>query len=284
MRERKHVTELATYKMILYSDSTYMYPVDSLAYTNYGDTTFFYEKFQLDGYFRIHCDYSSDFEEGMLKNGQKIGTWRYFDENKLLFGIENYNDMSELHGEWIYYRYINGKFIRDRIFHYVHGNKEGIQKEFYESGALAFCCELDSNGAYINNYLVLYENGDTVYYENFGSSSTGWLKEYNITHGKDVIWEGQLINKKREGWLYSYATDSKTNQRVLYGKSLYKNDTILYQVIYPEKDEKYKGSNIDSITGIYKYDNNEYSVPAPNQIIYYYKGKILGVEKKSSYF
>ena len=58
----------------------------------------------------------------MLKNGQKIGTWYYFDENKLLFCIENYNNMSELHGEKIYYRHIDGKFISDRTFHYVHGN------------------------------------------------------------------------------------------------------------------------------------------------------------------
>ena len=138
--------KLVTYKMVLYSDSTYGHPMDSLVYTNYNDTTYFHEKFQPDGYFRIYRAPYPDFDEGKLKNGQKIGHGRYYGFEKYenngphIIVESNYNERSELHGEMIYYYCIDGKFVPDRVFNYVNGHSQGMEKEFYKSGALAFCC------------------------------------------------------------------------------------------------------------------------------------------------
>ena len=146
IQEAERAANLVTYKMVLYSDSTYGHPMDSLVYTNHEDTTYFHEKFQPDGYFRIYRASSPSFNEGKLKNGREIGHWRFYgfeeDENNRLSTIveSNYNDRSELHGEELIYYCIDGKLVLRTVFNYINGNEQGIEKEFYKSGALAFCC------------------------------------------------------------------------------------------------------------------------------------------------
>lgn len=279
--------EPATCKIILYSDSTYIYPIDSLTYTNRDDTTWFNGKFLLNGYVGIYSnDSQHSFEEGKFRNGRKIGTWRYYSgENNQLYCVANYNDMSELHGKRIYYDTVNGSLFIESIYNHVHDREQGIQENFFASGALYFRYELDSTWTYINDYLVFYENGDTLYHENFGNSGTGWMKSYTDSV---VTIEGQLIDNKRDGWWYSYETDRKINQRILDCKLFYKNGILLYDIEYFLKGKKYKGSDMDSIVNVYLYDyydglyvysGNMDSGGSPYKTIYYFNGEILGVEK-----
>jgi len=275
-QHKEQAAEHTTYKIILYSDSTYMYPIDSLAYTNNGDTTYFHKKFRLDGYFRVYNEDKSYFEEGRYTNGYKTGKWLFYKKYPAWYLDEerNYDNSGHerLNGKFI--EYAQGDTIPVLIHNYCNNVLVGCQYKFYSSGALHIYSENDSTGAYINNYLVLYENGDTLYYENFGSSGTGTAKYYSQYNSLE--WEQSYVNKKQEGWGYEYMTayNNETDTTVLVERSLFKNDTLISTTNINTIAWKIKdlGREVDS--SVIYYLNYE-----PIKVIYYHKGKVVKVEK-----
>jgi len=259
-----------------------MYPVDSLAYSDEGDTIFFHEKFQLDGYFRIyHCDFSDccydSFHEGKLKDGKRIGKWLFYKRYPIIGGDwyvdeeENYDEFGRerLHGKLI--EYAQGDTVPISIYNYWNGIRVGYQHKFHFSGALHTFSEHDSTGAYINDYLVLYENGDTLYYENLGSSGTGRVRYYS--RWNTLEWEENYVNKKREGWQKEYLTLDGLDTTLLVRRKLYRNDTIISNT----RINTIINLNGEVDSSVVYYQNNEPFQPV--RIVYYYKGKILKDEK-----
>ena len=263
-----------TDKMILYSDSTYMYPIDSLTYTNYRDTTYFHEKFQLDGYFRIYNEDKSYFEEGLYANGCKTGKWLYYKKypNWYLYEEINYDDSGHERFNGKHIEYAQGDTIPVLIHNYCNGVRVGSQYEYYSSGALHIYSENDSIGAYINDYLVLYENGDTLYYENFGSSGTGTAKYYSQYNSLE--WEQSYVNKKGEGWFNEYAND-ETDTRILVTRSLFKNDTLISMTRINSTAWEIKDLGCRKVDSFVIY----YQDYEPIKTLYYYKGKVVKIEK-----
>jgi antitoxin component YwqK of YwqJK toxin-antitoxin module len=257
-----------------------MHPVDSLVYTIDGDTTFFNEKFQPDGYVRIcRCSFSgycsSSFHKGKLKNGKRIGKWlfyRYLWEDWNVKEERNYDEFGRerFHGKFI--EYAQGDTFPILIYNYWNGVRVGYQYKFHFSGALHTFSELDSTGAYINDYLVLHENGDTLYHENLGSSGTGRIIYYSRWNTLDG--EANFVNRKREGWQKEYLSLPEPDTTVLIDRKLYRNDTLISKTFINTIGRKITDLNREVDSCVIYYRDWE-----PVWEICYYKGKILKDEK-----
>lgn len=69
--------------------------------------------------------------EGMYRNGNRIGKWRFYHPNASLEQEGSYNNQGNTDGMWQWY-YDDGLLLREENF--LNGNSEGIFTEFDESG------------------------------------------------------------------------------------------------------------------------------------------------------
>ena len=240
---------------VLYTDSTFTKAIDSL-YINNNDTVYFNAKFPLNGYFKRYRFNRLEIEQGRYSQNKEVGLWHFYttesDDNLRLYKEESYNMIGELDGKFAYYN--NGDSNPVLYYNYKNGIQTGIQKEVYPSGELLCRYEKDDTGNYINDYIVLAKNGDTIYFENFGITGTGIAKHYNILN--NLEWVQSYINKKIDGWSVEYITSSDNDLQPRF-RSLFKEDQLLYSVEIYDKDNWNDDLkvNIDSI--IYTYQDNK---------------------------
>jgi antitoxin component YwqK of YwqJK toxin-antitoxin module len=141
-----------------------------------------------------------------------------------------YDDQGMLNGRFIIYDITTEKPLS--VHNYVKNEEVGIQQDFYHSGKLHSKYEKDHTGSFINEYVVYYENGQTLFNVNFEIEGTGYLKFYQ--RGNRVEWEGNYINKKKEGWHKNYLI-GYGGKIIEEEKILYKNDSIIDVVVIEHK-------------------------------------------------
>jgi hypothetical protein len=253
--------------LVLYSDSTYQQPVDSL-YIEGRDTIFYNEKFPVKGYCRVD-PYEEVYSQGKVYKDQKRGKWQTFQkesdsEKPILIQESYYNEFGYLHGTNVLYHPETGK--PSGVHSYNNGEEEGLQKLFYPSGELYMKYEKDREYNYINTFAVYTKQGEELYSVDLGEKGTGYIKFYD--RDNHLEWEGGLVNKRREGWHKVYVWDLETNKDKLAEKLLFKNDRLLFRTLivfsWDVRIPEYKGNKIDSVT--YEYTGKK------TEIKYYYKG------------
>lgn len=183
-------------KLIFYTDSTFKRKRDSVFADSFSEIK---QKSFVQIYNRKG---DQSFEQGTLNKGIKVGIWKSYLEML---------DQVILHEEKIYsqegdlrnfkaYNYDTQKITEDK--NYLYDHLVGIQKEFYPNGNLHISFETDEEGNYINDFIVLSENGKEIFVSHLGKQGTGGVKYYDKNN--NLVWEGSFKNKKKEGWHYEY--------------------------------------------------------------------------------
>lgn len=177
---------------------------------------------QLNGYFRITDSQKSYYQQGKLVNGKKEGEWVFYvrlgDSSRLSEKMEY--KRGKLNGVHIEYDPIEGRVLSELFF---RDNFEfGLQKWYHpKSTKIALQYTKDSIGNYIDEYLALNKQGDTLYYVHLGKNGTGYLKLYNRWGVLER--EGYLLNGKMEmakEYIYNYGQEKYIQKRYYINDSL----------------------------------------------------------------
>lgn len=203
---------------IHFSDNTFTQVKDSLSISN-NDTL---SLTQLNGYFRITDSQKSYYQQGKLVNGKKEGEWVFYvrlgDSSRLSEKMEY--KRGKLNGVHIEYDPIDGTVLSELFFR--DDFELGLQKKYHpESKKMVIQYTKDSIGNYIDEYLALNKQGDTLYYVHLGKNGTGYLKLYNRWGVLER--EGYLLNGKMEmakEYIYNYGQEKYIQKRYYINDSL----------------------------------------------------------------
>lgn len=213
-------------KIVFYQDSTYQLKKDSILID-------ILSQVQQNGFVKIY-DYKSkdqSFEQGILNKGIRTGKWQQYIDLGYKIILDEEKTYSQ-EGHLINYKNFDHQTkSTTQIRNYIGDNLVGIQKDFYPSGKLHIQFETDQDGHYINEFLVLSEEGQDIYRSSFGKEGNGYIKYYDNLN--NLEWEGSYKNKKKEGWHHEYVIE--------YGRKISETTSTLYkndEAIETQKNHK----------------------------------------------
>jgi antitoxin component YwqK of YwqJK toxin-antitoxin module len=159
--------------------------------------------------------------EGVYRNGNRIGKWRFYHANSSLEQEGSYNNQGNTDGLWKWY-YDDGLLLREENF--LNGNSEGIFTEFDERGNVII------QGEYVDGLeegLWKYQHGDHREEGIYRGGMRNGEWKYYYDDGQ-LSFQGSFIDDNPNGRHIWYWPNGKKKDEGEYLMGMKNNDWIQY--------------------------------------------------------